>query len=180
MNASPRHLALRPAGLPYGSAAPHARHVPVLAPSAVFGRGTCWIRLPSSGHCGCWCVKAGLQWAKRTGGGCQPCLLVLTYPAPAYLRIPFVDGACAAYLSGWLVLALGADRQQPGFFLALCGTPPPILESVVLRGWLWLAPLMQLGLHCATALRRPHAHADLDGRQSRCGDRRCRRRRFAD
>lgn len=86
-------------------------------------------------------------------------LLVLTFPAPAYLRIPFM-AAVRSILAGWVVLApvlIGGS-----LLLARLAGTPPILESVVLRDWLWLAPLMQLGLHALLRCLAPML-IDLDG-----------------
>lgn len=86
-------------------------------------------------------------------------LLALTYPAPAYLRVPLA-AMLRSILSGWLVLAavliVGSHVLSK-----LCGTPA-LLESVVLRSWLWLAPLLQIGLHGALRCLAPLL-ADLDG-----------------
>jgi putative colanic acid biosysnthesis UDP-glucose lipid carrier transferase len=71
-------------------------------------------------------------------------LLILTYPAPAYLRVPFT-AMVRSILAGWLVLALVLIGGS--LLLAKLADTPPVLESVILRDWLWLAPLLQLGLH---------------------------------
>ena len=86
-------------------------------------------------------------------------LLVLTYPAPAYLRVPFTT-MVRSILAGWLVLAV---VLVGGSLLLSClvGTAP-ILESAILRDWLWLAPLMQLGLHALLRCIAPML-VDLDG-----------------
>lgn len=86
-------------------------------------------------------------------------LLTLTFPSPAYLRVPF-GTMLRSILSGWLVLAgvLTAGSLALGHLL---GTPP-ILESDVLSRWLWLAPLVQLSLHTSLRGLAP-VLADLDG-----------------
>ena len=86
-------------------------------------------------------------------------LLVLTYPAPAYLRVPFVT-MLRSILAGWLVLAIVLIGGS--LLLATLTGTAPILESVVLRDWLWLAPLMQLGLHSLLRCIAPML-VDLDG-----------------
>jgi putative colanic acid biosynthesis UDP-glucose lipid carrier transferase len=86
-------------------------------------------------------------------------LLVLTFPAPAYLRVPFRT-VLRSILSGWLVLAL----VLIGGSLALSSLTEtaPILESVILSDWLWLAPLIQVGLHATLRCLAPML-LDLDG-----------------
>jgi putative colanic acid biosynthesis UDP-glucose lipid carrier transferase len=86
-------------------------------------------------------------------------LLMLTYPAPAYLRVPFVT-MLRSILAGWLVLALVLVGGS--LLLARLAGTPPILESIILRDWLWLAPLMQLGLHALLRCLAPML-VDLDG-----------------
>lgn len=86
-------------------------------------------------------------------------LLLLTYPAPAYLRVPFTT-MVRSILAGWLVLAIVLIGGS--FLLAGLSGTAPILESAILRDWLWLAPLMQLGLHALLRCIAPML-ADLDG-----------------
>ena len=57
-------------------------------------------------------------------------LLILTYPAPAYLRVPFVT-MVRSILTGWLVLAIALVGGS--HLLARLAGTSPILESVILR-----------------------------------------------
>ena len=118
----------------------------LLDPLAIIG--TLWLLV----------LKAGLQ-SETHWWWLSALLLVLTYPAPAYLRIPFV-AVIRSILSGWVVLALVLIGGSQ--ILSLLTGAPPILESVVLRSWLWLAPLMQLGLHALLRCLAPML-IDLDG-----------------
>lgn len=88
-------------------------------------------------------------------------LLLLTYPAPAYLRVPFT-AMLRGILSAWLVLAVVLIVGSQ-VLSAMIGTPA-LIESVVLRSWLWLAPLLQIGLHSALRCLAPILIlSDLDG-----------------
>ena len=86
-------------------------------------------------------------------------LLLLTYPSPAYLRMP-CTAMLRSILAGWLVLGfvltIGSLIMQQ-----FVGTPT-VLDSHMLRSWLWLAPLTQVGLHASLRCLAPML-ADLDG-----------------
>ncbi|HWT54789.1 MAG TPA: sugar transferase [Rhodocyclaceae bacterium] len=118
----------------------------LLDPVAIIG--TLWLLV----------LHAGLQ-SEMHWWWLSALLLILTYPAPAYLRIPFV-AVIRSILAGWLVLALVLIGGSQ--ILSFLTGAPPILESVVLRSWLWLAPLMQLGLHALLRCLAPML-IDLDG-----------------
>lgn len=118
----------------------------LLDPVAIIG--TLWLLVLHAGF------QSEMHW-----WGLSALLLILTYPAPAYLRIPFV-AMMRSILSGWLVLALVLIGGSMALS-KLAGTPP-ILESRILRDWLWLAPLIQLGLHALLRCLAPML-TDLDG-----------------
>lgn len=118
----------------------------LLDPVAIIG--TLWILILHAG------LQDELHWWALSAF-----LLVLTFPAPAYLRIPFVAVA-RSILAGWLVLAIVLVGGS--LLLAKATGTLPILESEILRDWLWLAPLIQLGLHALLRCLAPML-VDLDG-----------------
>lgn len=95
--------------------------------------GTLWILVLNAG------LQHEFHWWLLTG-----VLLALTYPSPAYLRVP-VTAMLRSQLSGWLVLAviLGCGSMVMHTLI----DTPRLLESPVLLEWIWLAPLVQVGLH---------------------------------
>jgi len=110
--------------------------------------GSLWIlilhaKLPQEAH---WWILSGL-------------LLVLTYPSPAYLRVPF-RAMLRSILAGWFVLA--CTLVGGSIAMTWLAEVPPIFESTVLRHWLWLAPALQVSLHSALRGLAP-VLADLDG-----------------
>ena len=110
--------------------------------------GTLWILILHAG------LQDELHWWLLSA-----LLLMLTFPAPAYLRVPFVT-VVRSILSGWLVLAVVLVGGS--LCVSRLTDTPLLLESVVLRDWLWLAPLTQLGLHATLRCLAPML-ADLDG-----------------